>query len=848
MAGTIASSIAQTDIWTEPSLYREGEESASIVVAINMSAAPVMVSYRTIPGTAQPEADYVTREGSIRFEPGEIRKTAVIPLVNDAVFEQEERFEIELFDAVGGTIATLRTPVIIVDNDRGHSLSGGPLLSRCPEEGPCEVTIYRGPDYGETSVELYFTAVTAVAGVDFVDEAHLVRFAPGQTVATVPIRIINNRTEDNAREFVARLRNSVGAPSAGQGRIGIQDNETGYGLVQNPAGYFSANEDGTFTLARNGDYDVESVATVVLAAAGPEYWIENRATSGVDFTSEPIEVRFAPFQRRATVQLPINNDTEWEPNEGLAIRFTTSLRNAELRQEVIHLEDNEVNPLHVERLCLPGRRLARQMAVGRDGKLLAALAEGTNSLLMRLQEDGSEDTSFTARLVEGRISKLTFGRDSSIFVVSEGANSARLLKVRADGTSDETFAEFSRERIMAVEPGLEGRIYVATQQPDTRLFRLNADGSIDERFIPADTEPSHAVVTRLSADDVGGLFVSGQFSELYGIPSPGAARISEMGGIDLAFAPAFRPDQELIFADGGIYAASAGAEPGLKRLLPSGAVDGSFANIPRARSFLRDREGRFYSLFRLEWHREALVERWNRDGTRDETYAPGRIAIETPTREFGLTPGGRLVISTPYIFANATSLPCENLRAEEYYGIVSLAPPAVNVEVDPRTGWLNEGTEGEIAIFRTGPNHNGPLRVRYQVRDGTARRGIDYSMEPSGTLEFAAGISRVSLPASAIENGSSLLETSFHLDFSEENGAPIGSRAIMIFENDVSLHLLGAGNGLIQAVLAGPFVDIPLFESTDLQTWALRARMTPFTPFEIRTEGEWKFFRAQNPE
>lgn len=838
----------QTSIWAEPYLGREGEEAAAVVVVINPVATPVTVLYRTHSGTATAGADFVAITGTVRFEAGEQRQTVLIPLLNDALIEGEERFEFELYGATGGTVPTPRASVTIYDNDIGHHLAGGPILWSCPEEGPCAFRIERGPDFGETSVEMYLAPVTAAPGVDYVDEVQVIRFAAGQTSADVSIRLLNNRIEDDPREVVARLRNGVGAPATGQRRIRIRDNETGYERATDATGYAAANEDGTFTLVRNGDYDVASVATVMLAQGQNEYDVADWATFGADFTGEAVEARFAPFQTQATVRLPIISDAKWEPAEGVLIRFTASLRDSTLRQSLIYIEDNEVNPLPVQRLCFPERLALRHLAPTFGGKLLVGLADGDDSLLIRLAEDGSQDNTFSPQLVRGRISNFAILANDEALVVADEAASSTLFKVRSDGSLDESFAGFTTQKITAVELAPGGGVYVAVLQPQSRVYRLNSDGTADGRFVPVDFQPEEASVTRLSADDIGGLFLSGHFDKVYGIHSPGAARISETGGIDWMFAPGAGAYHDVVFDRGEIFSVS--FEGGLKRLLATGEVDGNFPPITRARSFLRDAEGRFYSLYRKEvWHHELTVERWNRDGTRDDSYPPGKIAIEQPPQELGLTGRNGLIVSTSDNSVNAANLRCDNLMASEYHGIVSLTPPGVNIEIDARTSSLHEGASTEIGVFRTGANHDGSLRVRYEVRDGTARYGTDYSMERSGLLEFAAGVSRLILPVNIMENATSLMDAKFYLDFMDEEGEPIATREIQIVENDVSIRVARTmANGGWEAVVVGPIGYIPVYESTDLISWTLRTTATPFSPFRIQPEGSAKFFQARRPE
>ncbi len=90
----------------------EGSAFAVLTVTIQGAEtdAEVRVSYETLPGTAQPDADYVHTAGELRWGPGIKRpQNITVPLLQDAVWEGDETFQVALYAVkaceVGGQLA-----------------------------------------------------------------------------------------------------------------------------------------------------------------------------------------------------------------------------------------------------------------------------------------------------------------------------------------------------------------------------------------------------------------------------------------------------------------------------------------------------------------------------------------------------------------------------------------------------------------------------------------------------------------------------------------------------------------------------------------------------------------------
>lgn len=77
----------------------------------------VSVNFSTGNATAQAGSDYVAASGTLTFAAGETRKTIRVSTLDDAAFEVNESFTVNLSNAIGGIIADAQGVATIIDND-----------------------------------------------------------------------------------------------------------------------------------------------------------------------------------------------------------------------------------------------------------------------------------------------------------------------------------------------------------------------------------------------------------------------------------------------------------------------------------------------------------------------------------------------------------------------------------------------------------------------------------------------------------------------------------------------------------------------------------------------------------
>lgn len=104
--------------------YGPASQAAFTVSLDAPSSVPVTVNYATANANAQAGSDFAAVSGTLTFAPGETTKTVLVPTLDDAVFEGDETFTVNLSDPVGAAIADGQGVATIHDNDPAPTILG----------------------------------------------------------------------------------------------------------------------------------------------------------------------------------------------------------------------------------------------------------------------------------------------------------------------------------------------------------------------------------------------------------------------------------------------------------------------------------------------------------------------------------------------------------------------------------------------------------------------------------------------------------------------------------------------------------------------------------------------------
>lgn len=176
--------------------------------------------------------------------------------------------------------------------------------------------------------------------------------------------------------------------------------------------------------------------------------------------------------------------------------------------------------------------------------------------LIKFHRDGTRDPGFHLRLPCLGVAAISIAPNGQLVVslVEQGKRAMRwrILRLNADGSVDSSFAASTADRHIAsihIQP--DGKMLVGGSfteiagQKRSGLVRFNADGSLDESF-PVLTFANNGLFSDTYATGIwsdvvvqpdGKILFAGVFSSVNGAARPGLARLNADGTLDTGFAP-----------------------------------------------------------------------------------------------------------------------------------------------------------------------------------------------------------------------------------------------------------------------------------------------------------------------
>lgn len=143
------------EAYFSPASYAVSEKDGAVVVTVeNPGTLPRTrtVGYQTIAGTAKAGNDFVAESGTLSFSPTVATRTFDIALVNDAVNEGLQRFEVKLKTQDGSCIETLGPQAVVTIADDDPNATPSPVRdgSDPPKPPPDTPNTDTGSDGGST--------------------------------------------------------------------------------------------------------------------------------------------------------------------------------------------------------------------------------------------------------------------------------------------------------------------------------------------------------------------------------------------------------------------------------------------------------------------------------------------------------------------------------------------------------------------------------------------------------------------------------------------------------------------------------------------------------------------------
>jgi uncharacterized delta-60 repeat protein/uncharacterized repeat protein (TIGR01451 family) len=303
-------------------LVSEAGGSAAIsVVRTGVTNAAGAVSFATSDGTANAGSDYVFTSSVLNFAAGEVRKTVVIPILDDNLGEGNETVNLNLFSPSTGT--SLGTPstalLTIVDDEDTLSFSQATFDVNENATNAFISVVRMGSPSGSVSVAYTVTNGTATAGQDYSVVSGTLVFSTFEVVKTFSIPIL----DDALPEGDETVRLSLSSPSPTvtlvnptNATLVIHDDDVS---LQFLTPEYAVEEDGTnvvITVTRTGS--VKDFLRVGYVSSN------GTATAGMDYVGVSNVLVFASGVTNRSFTVPILDDLKIEGDETFFLHLFVS--------------------------------------------------------------------------------------------------------------------------------------------------------------------------------------------------------------------------------------------------------------------------------------------------------------------------------------------------------------------------------------------------------------------------------------------------------------------------------------------------------------------------------------------
>ncbi|XP_030600425.1 FRAS1-related extracellular matrix protein 2b isoform X2 [Archocentrus centrarchus] len=290
----------------------------------------------TVPTAVLSYSDYISRpedhHSILRFDKGDVEKSCRIVIIDDSLYEDEESFNVTLSMPMGGRLGsefpTARITIIPDMDDDPVFYFGNTDYHVDESDGYVEVQVWRtGTDLskgGTVTVRSRKTdPVSAEAGVDYVGISRNLDFAPGVTMQTFRVTVLDDLGQpvlEGPEKFELVLRmpmnGILGEPS--KTAVVINDSVSDLPKVQfREATYVGSENSGQIsaTVYRSGDISYKSTVRC--------YSRQGTAQVMMDFNERPNTdasiLTFLPGEIEKQCLLVLVDDTEHEEEEELRL-------------------------------------------------------------------------------------------------------------------------------------------------------------------------------------------------------------------------------------------------------------------------------------------------------------------------------------------------------------------------------------------------------------------------------------------------------------------------------------------------------------------------------------------------
>ena len=293
----------------------EGETIGFVVTLSGSTARTVTVDYATSDGAATADADYRPAAGTLTFEPGEVARTVEVGVIDDAIHEPAEWFELALTDARNARLPRAPGRGTIRDNDALLTITGA---SAGEASGRLEfVVTATGMGAGNTSATVDYATEdrTATAGDDYDPVSGTLTFTAERAEQVVAVSVVDDAVDEPDETLVLVLTDAANAMIGTASAVGVIVDDDPIPELRISDGSASEGETIGFVVTLSGS----TARTVTVDYATTD----GSATAGADYGSVSERLTFAPGESSATVSVDLVDDEMYEPDETFVARLSS---------------------------------------------------------------------------------------------------------------------------------------------------------------------------------------------------------------------------------------------------------------------------------------------------------------------------------------------------------------------------------------------------------------------------------------------------------------------------------------------------------------------------------------------
>jgi hypothetical protein len=212
--------------------YSVAENGASILITVNRingSTNAASVNYSTSNGSASAGADFTTTNGTLNFGIGQTSATFSVPILDDALVEGNETFNLALSAPTNGAaLGSPSTSVVTITDFEPGSVQFNASTASVNEGSIVTLTITRtNGSNGPLTVTFGTASGSATSGTDFTPNSGPVTFADGDTTPkTVNVQTTGDATVEGPETFTVALSTPTAGSIGSPGSVTVTINDT----------------------------------------------------------------------------------------------------------------------------------------------------------------------------------------------------------------------------------------------------------------------------------------------------------------------------------------------------------------------------------------------------------------------------------------------------------------------------------------------------------------------------------------------------------------------------------------------------------------------------------------------